>query len=310
MEYVHRPVLLSEAIDNLRIREDGIYVDATVGGGGHSYHILSRLTTGRLYCFDKDAAAIETSRTHLQTLSLNNFASIRSDFLFVKEELEKLGVSKVDGILFDLGVSSFQFDNPERGFSYRFDARLDMRMDETQALSAYEVVNNYDEQSLARLLFDYGEERYARSIARKIVETRKKNAIETTFQLVDVIKSAVPTSYLKDVHPAKKTFQALRIEVNGELKNLRVALEKALDLLNPGGRVCVISFHSLEDRIVKDVFRRRTEREKTNRFAPQSLHTPTIRYRLITKKPIVPSDEEIRLNRRAHSAKLRVIEKL
>ncbi|MDD2433700.1 MAG: 16S rRNA (cytosine(1402)-N(4))-methyltransferase RsmH [Bacilli bacterium] len=309
MEFAHTPVLLNEVIAGLNLKSTGIYVDATIGGAGHSYQILSRLTTGHLYGFDQDATAIETSRAHLQTLSLNNFTLFHKNFEFIKEELEKIGVTRVDGILFDLGVSSFQFDAPERGFSYRHDAKLDMRMNQDQGFSAYDIVNTYSEADLARILFTYGEEKYARSIARKIVAVRSERAITTTFELVDIIRSAVPSQYLKGTHPAKKTFQALRIETNNELGILQESLEKALSLLNHGGRLAVISFHSLEDRLVKDVFNKYAKETQPNRFAPINLTPEKLDYKLITKKPILPSEMEVNENRRSHSAKLRIIER-
>lgn len=309
MEFAHTPVLLSEVLAGLNLKSTGIYVDATIGGAGHSYQILSRLTTGHLYGFDQDATAIETSRAHLQTLSLNNFTLFHKNFEFIKEELEKIGVTRVDGILFDLGVSSFQFDAPERGFSYRHDAKLDMRMNQDQGFSAYDIVNTYSEADLARILFTYGEEKCARSIARKIVAVRSERAITTTFELVDIIKSAVPSQYLKGTHPAKKTFQALRIETNNELGILQESLEKALSLLDHGGRLLVISFHSLEDRLVKDVFNKYAKETQPNRFAPINLTPEKLDYKLITKKPILPSEMEVNENRRSHSAKLRIIER-
>ena len=308
--YEHKPVLLAEAIDGLNIKEAGIYVDATLGGAGHSYHILSRLKTGHLYGFDQDEAAIETSRTHLQTLSLNNFTLLHANFKFIKEELEKLGVTKVDGIIFDLGVSSFQFDTPERGFSYRYDAKLDMRMDQSQGRSAYDIINTYSESDLAKVIYEYGEERFARNIAHQIVVARQERPVTTTFELVELIKAAIPARYQQGGgHPAKRTFQALRIETNNEIGNLQESLEKAISLLNTGGRICVISFHSLEDRIVKEVFNKYAKAEASNRFMPAE-PTKILEYRLITKKPILPSSEEINVNRRSHSAKLRIIERL
>ncbi len=307
--YQHISVLLNECIDGLAIKSDGIYVDATIGGGGHSYHILSRLDKGHLYGFDQDELALETSRTRLQTLSLNNFTLVHSNFKFIKEGLENYGVTKVDGILFDLGVSSFQFDIPKRGFSYRFDAKLDMRMDQSQTLSAYDIVNTYPEAKLVKILFEYGEEQYARSIAHKIVESRNERPITTTFELVEIIKASVPGKYKQATHPAKKTFQALRIETNHELEILASSLENALKLLNKGGRMCVISFHSLEDRIVKEVFNKYTKIVNPNRFMP-SVENKPLEYRLVTKKPILPSETELASNNRAHSAKLRIIEKL
>ncbi len=309
--YAHISVLLNEVIEGLAIKEDGTYVDATLGGAGHSYHILSRLKSGHLYGFDQDAAAIETSRTRLQTLSLNNFTLLHTNFEFIKEGLEKIGVTKVDGILFDLGVSSFQFDEPERGFSYRHNAKLDMRMNQEQSFSAYDIINSYSENDLVKILYQYGEEQFAKSIARNIVISRTVKPIATTFELVDIIKKSVPKKYQIGGHPAKKTFQALRIETNNELGILANSLEKALTLLNAGGRMCVISFHSLEDRIVKEVFNAHSKNEGTNRFMPLPIQAnKQIEFKLVNKKPILPSVKELEENRRSHSAKLRIIEKL
>jgi 16S rRNA (cytosine1402-N4)-methyltransferase len=224
-------------------------------------------------------------------------------------ELNKRDVHSVDGILFDLGVSSPQLDNGERGFSYNYDARLDMRMNKDDKLDAYTVVNTYSENDLRKLIFTYGEERYAASIARNIVESRKNKKIETTFELVEIIKKSVPTKYLKETHPAKRTFQAIRIEVNDELNGLKEALDKAMTILNPKGRIVVITFHSLEDRIVKEKFKEASEAKHWNRYMPVTSNDDEIEYRIINKKPILPSEDELSINRRSHSAKLRIIEK-
>jgi len=308
-EFEHIPVLLTECIDGLNIKKDGTYVDATVGGGGHSYHILSRLKSGHLYCFDQDQMAIEASRERLSKLSCTNFTLIHSNFSFIKEELAKLNISKIDGILFDLGVSSFQLDEPSRGFSYRFDAELDMRMNQENKLTAKEVVNQYAEEELTRIFFEYGEEKYSKKIAHNIIETRKTKTIETTFQLVDIIKKSVPLKeQIMFGHPAKRVFQAIRIEVNHELDILKNSLQSALSLLNSGGRCCVITFHSLEDKIVKKLFQDLTT-EQWHRGMPVNINY-NIEYKLISKKAIIASDDELNKNNRSHSAKLRIIEKI
>ena len=305
----HISVLLNESIEGLNIKEDGIYVDATLGRAGHSIHILSQLSSkGKLYCFDKDNDAMEYSRERLSAIS-PQFELIHADFKNMKQELLKRGVSSVDGILFDLGVSSPQLDDGERGFSYNYDARLDMRMNKDDKLDAYTIVNTYSENDLRKLIFTYGEERYASSIARKIVETRAQKKIETTFELVEVIKKSVPGKYLRETHPAKRTFQAIRIEVNDELNGLKIALDNALSLLNPKGRIGVITFHSLEDRIVKEKFKEVSEGEHWNRYMPVTSTTNEAEFTIINKKPILPSKEELDVNRRSHSAKLRIIEK-
>lgn len=305
----HIPVLLEEIIENLLIKPDGVYVDATLGGGGHSYHILKKLNkNGHLYGFDQDQMALETSRQRLHSLSLNH-TLIHRNFLFVKEELEARGVNAVDGIIFDLGVSSFQLDLPQRGFSYQNDAPLDMRMNQNQVLTAATIVNTYDLRELTRVIRDYGEERYAYQISKKIINQRVLNPIKTTIELAELIKTAIPKSALHEKgHPAKRTFQALRIEVNKEIEILKESLEKALKLLKPNGRLLVISFHSLEDRIVKDLFNEYAKEKSTNRFLPP-VSTARLNYRLVTKKPIVPSVKEIDSNYRAHSSKLRIIER-
>ena len=306
----HIPVLLREVIDNLAIKSDGVYVDATLGGGGHSYHILKKLKKpGRLYGFDQDETALETSRQRLQTLSLNH-TLIHRNFLFIKEELEVRGIKAVDGIIFDLGVSSFQLDQAHRGFSYQNDAELDMRMNQKQTLTAAHVINTYSLAELTKVIREYGEEKFAYSIAKKIVNYRQSEPIKTTKQLAEIIKSAMPRSALHEKgHPAKRTFQAIRIEVNQELVILRESLEKALKLLKPKGRLLVISFHSLEDRIVKELFNDYAKQKSTNRFMPM-VSTATLDYRLVNKKPIIPDAKEIDENFRAHSAKLRIIERI
>ena len=305
----HISVLLNECIEGLNIKSDGIYVDATLGGAGHSSEILKRLNTGKLYCFDKDDEAIKAANERLSKIS-NNYQIIRSDFSNLKEKLNEIGVEKIDGILFDIGVSSYQFDTPERGFSYKYDARLDMRMDTTQKLSAYEVVNTYSEEELTRIFFEYGEERFAKQISAKIVEQRKISYIETTFQLVEVIKSALPVKVLRQKgHPAKQVFQAIRIEVNDELGALKTAIDQALSMLKKNGRCAIITFHSLEDRIVKNKFKEACN-VNDNVKGLASLKDNEQEFELVNRKPIISTEQELMANNRAHSAKLRIIEKL
>lgn len=305
----HVSVLLEECIGGLNIKSDGIYVDATLGGAGHSSKILEKLKNGKLYCFDKDQDAIDVAKNRLSKIG-NNYQIIRSDFSNLKEKLNEVGVTKIDGILFDIGVSSYQFDTPERGFSYKYDAKLDMRMDQSQKLSAYEVVNQYSKEALTKIFFEYGEEKFAKQISAKIVEQRKIHPIETTLQLVEVIKSALPVSVLRAKgHPAKQVFQAIRIEVNDELGALKSAIEQALSMLAKNGRCAIITFHSLEDRIVKKMFRDATN-VNDNVKGLASLNIIEQEFKLVNKKPIVSSEEELNNNNRAHSAKLRIIEKL
>lgn len=307
--YNHISVLLNESIQQLNIKKNGVYVDCTLGGGGHSSEILKRIPNGHLYAFDQDSFAINTADEKLKKIA-SNYTLINENFVNIKVALEEENVYGVDGILYDLGVSSFQLDIPERGFSYRFDGPLDMRMDQTAELDAYTVVNTYDKKSLVRILFEYGEEKFARLIARKIVSEREKKPIETTLELVEIIKKALPASALRNSsHPAKQTFQAIRIEVNHELDILKKALEDGLSLLNKNGRMVVITFHSLEDRIVKKLFK-----EKTTLQLPKDLpYIPEgyeIEFKLINSKVILPSESEISNNLRSHSAKMRVIEKI
>lgn len=307
--YNHISVLLNESIQQLNIKKNGVYVDCTLGGGGHSSEILKRIPNGHLYAFDQDSFAINTADEKLKKIA-SNYTLINENFVNIKVALEEENVYGVDGILYDLGVSSFQLDIPERGFSYRFDGPLDMRMDQTAELDAYTVVNTYDEKSLVRILFEYGEEKFTRLIARKIVSEREKKPIETTLELVEIIKKALPASALRNSsHPAKQTFQAIRIEVNHELDILKKALEDGLSLLNKNGRMVVITFHSLEDRIVKKLFK-----EKNTLQLPKDLpYIPEgyeIEFKLINSKVILPSESEISNNLRSHSAKMRVIEKI
>lgn len=304
----HKSVLLQECLEYLNIKENGIYVDATLGYAGHASEILKKIPDGYLYGFDQDDYAIKKSEEKLQSIS-NNYTIIRSNFSNMKMELKKLGVSGVDGILFDLGVSSVQLDVAERGFSFHQNAKLDMRMDTKSEFSAYQVVNEYEYQDLVRILREYGEEKYASSIARNIVKYRVDKPIETTFELVDIIKKSMPMKAMRDGHPARKTFQAIRIEVNHELEVLKLGLEQAISLLNKNGRLCVISFHSLEDRIVKNMFRDYSEVSLDMKNLPYVPEEYLPKYRVVSKG-IVASQEELKDNNRAHSARLRVLEKI
>lgn len=304
---MHTSVLLNETIANLDIRDNLIYVDATLGYAGHSREVLKRIKKGFLFAFDQDSEAIEHSEKVLSSIS-KYYELIHSNFVNLKSELFKRGISKIDGIMFDLGVSSPQLDNEERGFSYHQDARLDMRMNRDDKLSAYEVVNNYSADQLSTIFFRYGEEKYSKSIAKKIVEYRSTKQIETTLELVEIIKTGVPDKYKRAGHPARKVFQAIRIEVNRELEILEGSLEDAIDLLNVGGRICVITFHSLEDKICKSVFKRYSEVPEIVKGLPNipEQYRPTLK--LIGR--FAPSDEELNVNNRARSATLRVAEKL
>ena len=312
-EFKHITVLLNEAVDGLNIKPDGTYVDCTLGGGGHSGLILSKLSgNGKLYSFDQDITAINFNKGKFKEKNeLGKINFIKSNFRNISEELNKRNISGVDGILYDLGVSSPQFDNADRGFSYNYDAPLDMRMDQSQSLTARDVVNDWSYEQLVRIFFRYGEEKFAKSIARRIEKVRQQTPIETTGQLVDLIKEAIPAkARRKGGHPAKKTFQAIRIAVNDELGALEESLEQALDLLNPGGRISVITFQSLEDRLVKVMFKQKTSLPELPPGLPVIPDSQKVEYKLITRKPIVPSEDEITHNNRAHSAKLRIIEKL
>lgn len=304
---MHKSVLLNEVIANMNIKDDGIYVDATLGFGGHSSSILKEIKKGFLFAFDQDEEAISNSYERLSK-SYDNFLIIKDNFVNMRKRLMEQNVSCVDGILFDLGVSSPQLDEAYRGFSYHNDARLDMRMDRNSKLSAYEVVNDYDEDDLARIIYNYGEEKYAKSIARNIVKYRKNKNIETTLELVDIIKSSMPYKAMRDTHPAKRTFQAIRIEVNDELNVLKSALEQALDLLKVNGRICVITFHSLEDRIVANTFKRYSEVDSNVANLPYIPEEYLPKFKVVGK--FTPSKEEISENNRARSAKLRVIERI
>lgn len=308
--FKHKSVLLNEAIESLNIKEDGLYVDCTLGGGGHSEEILKRLTTGHLYCFDQDDHAIEAASTRLQDIS-DHFTIINSNFVNIKTKLHELGVEKVDGVLYDLGVSSPQFDEESRGFSYRFDGPLDMRMNQHQSLSAYDVVNNYSYSDLVRILYKYGDEKFAKSIARHIEQERAKKPIQTTFELVEIVKQAIPARARRTGgHPAKRTFQAIRIEVNDELNVFEKSLNDALSMLNIGGRVSVITFQSLEDKIAKYTFNEITsmpEIPKNIAVIPDNMQP---RFKKVTRKPITATEAELQENYRSHSAKLRVVERV
>lgn len=306
----HVSVLLHETVDLLNVKPDGIYVDGTLGRGGHAGLLISKLETGHLYAFDKDETAIEESKINLKD-HLDKVTFIHDDFRHMKEALHERGIDAVDGVMMDLGVSSPQFDDPTRGFSYRYDARLDMRMDQSQTLDAWQIVNSYEYAALVRILQQYGEERYAKQIARAIERKRQEHSIDTTFELVDVIRSALPERVLHGKgHPAKQTFQALRIEVNDELSALQRGLEEACSLLKSGGRCAVITFHSLEDRMVKTAFRNLSSAPFVEPKLPvKQSQMEQASFLLVTRKPVVADEGELEENHRAHSAKLRVIEK-
>ena len=306
---MHYSVMLKEVIDNLNLKDTGIYVDATLGYAGHTGEILKRVKRGFIFAFDQDINAINYSKEKLSKIG-SNFLLIKSNFLYMKEELAKQNISLVDGIVFDLGVSSPQLDTKERGFSYHFDSRLDMRMDLDNPLSAYEVVNNYSESDLFRIISTYGEEKHAKSIAKNIVKARNIKPIETTLELVDVIKKSMPYKDTINKHPAKKTFQAIRIEVNHELDILETSLKNALSLLNVGGRMVVITFHSLEDRIVKQLFKEVSSVDPVVASLPVIPDAYQPDFKLVTDKVILPSKEELEENNRSHSSKLRVIERI
>lgn len=306
---MHISVLLKESIDSLNIKEDGIYVDCTLGYAGHSSEILKRIKKGRLVAFDQDQEAITTSRKKLEKIG-NNFTIVKSNFVNLKVKLEELGITEVDGILFDLGVSSPQLDEGNRGFSYHQDAKLDMRMDQDSDFSAYDVVNGYDEKDISRILFQFGEEKYANSIARNIVKQRNIKPIETTFELVEIIKNSMPEKAKRDKHPARKTFQAIRIEVNHELDILESSIRDAASMLKIGGILSVITFHSLEDRIVKNVFKDLTEVDSLVKGLPNIPNEYLPNYELINHKAITPNDIELENNNRSRSSKLRVIKRI
>ena len=310
MEFSHKSVLLNETIDALRIKPDGIYVDGTLGGGGHSYEICKRLSDkGRLIGIDQDAAAIEAATERLGEFK-DRVTIIRSNYCEMKRQLNSIGVTAVDGIILDLGVSSYQLDTAERGFTYREDVPLDMRMDQRQARTAKDIVNDYSEMELYRIIRDYGEDKFAMNIAKHIVQARQEKPLETTGELIQAIKAAIPMK-VRAVggHPAKKTFQAIRIELNNELGVLKDSLDDMIDLLNDGGRLCIITFHSLEDRIVKNHFRTSEHPCICPKEFPVCVCGRISKGKVVTRKPILPGKEEMEENPRAKSAKLRVFER-
>lgn len=309
MEYTHKPVLLDACIQALNIRPDGVYVDGTLGRAGHSLEIARRLTTGRLICIDRDQAAIDAAKVRLAPW-LDRVTLVHSNFSELKEVLSAAGVSGADGMLFDLGVSSPQLDDASRGFSYMQDAPLDMRMDTAAPLTAYEVVNTWPQEELRRILYEYGEERYAPAIAKAIVRARETAPVKTTLELVEIIKGAMPPAALREKqHPAKRSFQAIRIAVNGELDALPPMLRAAVDGLNPGGRLAVITFHSLEDRIVKRTLAEQARGCTCPPEFPVCVCGGKAKAKLITRKPIEANSQELEENRRSRSAHLRVLEK-
>lgn len=311
MEFKHKSVLLEETIEYLNIKPEGIYVDGTLGGAGHSSEIVKRLSDeGRLIGIDQDADAIAAATERLRKYE-QRVSVIRSNYCNMRQALENIGINKVDGILLDLGVSSFQLDTPERGFTYREEnAPLDMRMDQRQKLTAEDIVNEYSEMELFRIIRDYGEDRFAKNIAKHIVEARQKKRITTSGELTEVIRGAIPMKVqVTGGHPAKRTYQAIRIELNHELDVLRDTLDDMIDLLNPGGRLCIITFHSLEDRIVKVNFKKNENPCTCPREFPVCVCGNVSKGKVVTRKPILPSEEELEYNSRSKSAKLRVFEK-
>ena len=309
MEFKHKSVLLNETIDGLNIKPDGIYVDGTLGGGGHAYEVCRRLgEKGSIVGIDQDAAAIEAASARLKDFG-EKVTIVRSNYCDMKSKLHELGIDKVDGIVLDLGVSSYQLDTAERGFSYREDAPLDMRMDTRQKMTARDIVNDYTEANLYRVIRDYGEDKFAKNIAKHIVQARAVKPVETTAELSEIIRASIPMKFQKKSgHPAKRTFQAIRIELNRELDVLRDSLDDMIDLLNPGGRLCIITFHSLEDRIVKSAFRKNENPCTCPPDFPVCVCGKKSKGSIITKKPILPSEEELEYNSRSKSAKLRIFE--
>ena len=304
---MHKSVLLEECLEYLNIQEESIIVDCTLGYGGHSSNILKKIKRGFLFAFDQDEEAINYSRNRLDKIS-DNYEIIKSNFENIKKELEKRNIKKVNGILYDIGVSSPQLDEDYRGFSFHKDAKLDMRMDTSKPFSAYELVNNYEYKDLVRIFTNYGEEKYATSIAKKIIKERETKPIETTFELVEIIKNSVPEKYKREKHPARKVFQAIRIEVNNELGVFEKSLKDALDLIDINGRICVITFHSLEDKICKDIFKSVSEIDSNLKKLPVIPEEYQPKYKVVAN--IKPSKEELEINPRARSAKLRVIERV
>lgn len=309
MAFSHYSVLLKETIENLNIKEDGIYVDGTTGGGGHALQVVKHLSDkGRFFGIDQDDAAITAATERLADYA-EKITLIRSNYCQMKEVLSEYGVEKVDGIVLDLGVSSYQLDTEERGFSYRFDTPLDMRMDRRQSLTAKDIVNGYPERELYRIIRDYGEDQFAKNIAKHIVQAREKKEIVTTGELAEIIKGAIPAKFRQSGHPAKQTFQAIRIECNRELEVLRDSLDMMIDLLNPGGRLCIITFHSLEDRLVKSAFKKAENPCTCPPEFPVCVCGKKPKGKVISRKPILPTEEELAENSRSKSAKLRVFEK-
>ena len=310
MTFKHKSVLLEETVDGLNIKPDGIYVDGTLGGGGHAWEVCSRLNDkGSFIGIDQDAAAIEAASARLRDFG-ERVTIVRSNYCDMKSQLQQLGIDKVDGIVLDLGVSSYQLDTAERGFSYRVDVPLDMRMDRRQSMTARDIVNDYSEMDLFRIIRDYGEDKFAKNIAKHIVLERAKGPIETTGQLTEIIRQSIPMKFQKNAgHPAKRTFQAIRIELNRELEVLRDSLDTMIDLLNLGGRICIITFHSLEDRIVKSIFKRNENPCTCPSHFPVCVCGNVSKGKVITRKPILPSEEELEYNSRSKSAKLRIFER-
>lgn len=310
MEFKHTTVLLDETVDGLNVKPDGIYVDGTLGGGGHAYQVCKKLTgKGSIIGIDQDEEALKAAGTRLEDFG-DKVTLIRSNYKDMQVKLLEIGVDKVDGIILDLGVSSYQLDNKERGFSYREDAPLDMRMDNRQEKTAKDIVNTYSEMDLYRVIRDYGEDKFAKNIAKHIVAEREQRSIDTTGQLVEIIKQAIPMKVRKKAgHPAKKTFQALRIELNRELEVLRDSLDSMIEILNPQGRICIITFHSLEDRIVKNIFRTAENPCICPPEFPVCVCGRASKGKVITRKPILPSAEEMEENSRSKSAKLRIFER-
>ncbi|MGN0432457.1 MAG: 16S rRNA (cytosine(1402)-N(4))-methyltransferase RsmH [Lachnospiraceae bacterium] len=309
MAFKHYSVLLEETIENLNIKPDGIYVDGTLGGGGHALEVVKRLSDrGRFYGIDQDDAAISAAGERLSTYK-DKVTLIRSNYCYMQTVLAERGIEKADGIVLDLGVSSYQLDTEERGFSYRFDTGLDMRMDRRQSLTAKDIVNGYSEMELFRIIRDYGEDQFAKNIAKHIVQARENGPIETTGELNEIIKASIPAKMRQNGHPSKKTFQAIRIECNRELEVLRDSLDMMIEMLNPGGRLCIITFHSLEDRIVKSAFKKQENPCSCPPEFPVCVCGKKSSGKVITKKPILPSAQELSENSRSKSAKLRVFEK-
>lgn len=308
VEFHHYSVLLAETIEQLQVKPDGIYVDGTLGGGGHAWEVCKRLTTGHFYGIDQDDAAIAAAGERLAPFG-EKVTILRNNYCNMRPALAAEGVTGVDGIVLDLGVSSYQLDTEERGFSYRYDAPLDMRMDRRQTLTARDIVNNYAENDLYRIIRDYGEDRFAKNIAKHIVKNRADKPIETTFGLNEIIKAAIPAKMRQNGHPSKQTFQAIRIECNRELEVLRDSLDDFIALLNPGGRLCVITFHSLEDRIVKTIFKKNENPCTCPPDFPVCVCGNISKGQVITRKAILPSERELSENSRSKSAKLRVFER-